>query len=241
MDLITTATSPQVAESAPTVAVLPVGSFEQHGPHLPLTTDTYIACIFARRLAEAHGLFLLPPITISCSHEHAGFAGTVSISATTLAAVVKDIQQSLEQQGIERLVIVNAHGGNYVLGNIVQQANVERQGSMMLFPTSRDWASGRAAAGMVTNDHDDMHAGELETSVLLAEAGDVVVGDLSGSDHLAPDRPALLYQSMKKYTTSGVIGRPSLGSADKGERFLVALVSSLGQHLQRLNSSLDSG
>ncbi len=237
MDLITTATSPQVAESAPTVAVLPVGSFEQHGPHLPLTTGTYIACIFARRLAEAHGLFLLPPITISCSHEHAGFAGTVSISATTLAAVVKDIQQSLEQQGIKRLVIVNAHGGNYVLGNIVQQANVERPGSMMLFPTSRDWASSRQAAGMATNDHDDMHAGELETSVLLTEVPDVVVGDWSRSDHLAADRQSLLYRSMTEYTRSGVIGRPSLASAEKGEKFLAALSSQLQSHLTKLSSA----
>lgn len=236
MDLITTATSPEVAESAPTVAVLPVGSFEQHGPHLPLTTDTFIACIFARRLAEAHGLFLLPPITISCSHEHAGFAGTVSISATTLAAVVKDIQQSLEQQGIERLVIVNAHGGNYVLGNIVQQANVDRPGSMMLFPTSRDWASSRETAGMVTNDHDDMHAGELETSVLLAEKPEVVVGDRMSSDHLASERPGLLYRSMTEYTTSGVIGRPSLATREKGERFMQALIAKLPEHLRLLGA-----
>lgn len=87
MDLITTATSHDEAKRCASVAVLPVNSFEQHGEHLPLITDTAIACLIARYLATAHELFLLPPITISCSHEHEGFAGTVSIGAATLMAI----------------------------------------------------------------------------------------------------------------------------------------------------------
>jgi Creatinine amidohydrolase len=63
------------------VAVLPVGSFEQHGDFLPLITDTVVACLIARRVSADYGLFLLPPVTLSCSHEHSGFAGTVSVSA----------------------------------------------------------------------------------------------------------------------------------------------------------------
>src|SRR3712207_3611053 len=112
MDLLTTATSPDVRDAAPDTAVLPVGSFEQHGSHLPLITDTAIACIIAKAVADAHGLFLLPPITISCSHEHADFAGTVSISATTLTQVVEDILASLNAQGIRKLILINGHGGN---------------------------------------------------------------------------------------------------------------------------------
>ncbi|RBM23588.1 creatininase family protein [Streptomyces sp. PT12] len=87
-DLITHATSGDERRRAPAVAVLPVGSFEQHGEHLPLITDTLIACLVARRIADDHGLFLLPPITMSCSHEHAQMAGTVSVSASTLYAMV---------------------------------------------------------------------------------------------------------------------------------------------------------
>jgi creatinine amidohydrolase len=77
-------------------------------------------------------------VTFSCSHEHADFARTVSVSATTLAAIVHDVAQSLERQGIPRLLIVNGHGGNYVLGNLVQQAAVEGVTRIGLFPTRED-------------------------------------------------------------------------------------------------------
>src|SRR3712207_6376850 len=115
MDLLTTATSPDVRDAAPDIAVLPVGSFEQHGGHLPLITDTAIACIIAKAVTDAHALFLLPPLTISCSHEHAGFAGTVSISASTLTRVIEDIVASLKAQGFGKLIIIRGHGRNYVL------------------------------------------------------------------------------------------------------------------------------
>ncbi|GAB7007361.1 hypothetical protein JCM18899A_48360 [Nocardioides sp. AN3] len=118
------------SERAATVAVLPVGSFEQHGRHLPLGTDTLVACAIANAIAERYDVLPLPlplplpPITISCSNEHADFAGTVSISATTLFQVVRYVQASLEQRGVRKLVLVNGHGGNDVLSNVVQEANV---------------------------------------------------------------------------------------------------------------------
>src|SRR5918998_1170173 len=117
MSLLPTATSPDVRDGGADVAVLPVGSFEQHGSHLPLITDTAIACIIAQAASDAYGLFLLPPITISCSHEHADWPGTVSISASTLTAIIDDVRASLNTQGITKLIIVSGHGGNYVLSN----------------------------------------------------------------------------------------------------------------------------
>jgi creatinine amidohydrolase len=71
--------------------MLPLESFEQHGDHLPLTTDTLIACIIANRLAATYNLLLLPPVTMSCSHEREDFAGTVSISSQTLIAIIGDV------------------------------------------------------------------------------------------------------------------------------------------------------
>src|SRR3954452_4472527 len=78
-------------------------------------TDTLIACTIARRLAADYSMLLLPPVTLSCSHEHAGFAGSVSVSSATLRGVIRDVALSLEEAGVPHLVVVNAHGGNYVL------------------------------------------------------------------------------------------------------------------------------
>jgi creatinine amidohydrolase len=216
---ISTATSTDEAARAADVAVLPVGSFEQHGDHLPLATDTLIASIIAKRVAEDYNLFLLPPVALSCSHEHAGFAGSVSISSTTLHTIIKDVQRSLEQAGIHKLAIVNGHGGNYVLSNVVQEANVEGP-RMILFPHSKDWQDARTAAGCETNNHDDMHGGEAETSILLAEAPDLVRDSYRDADHLADDRRNLLTQGVRGYAQAGIVGRPSLAEADKGRRLL---------------------
>jgi creatinine amidohydrolase len=224
-----TATSPDERQRAAQVAVLPVGSFEQHGDHLPLITDTLVAQLIASTLAETHHLLLLPPLTISCSHEHAAFAGTVSISARTLHAVVTDIHASLQHTGIPQLVLVNGHGGNYVLSNLVQEANLAGP-VMSLFPTRTDWDTARHAAGIETTTHDDMHAGELEVSLLLAAWPDLVGPDHKTADHLA-DRPHLLVHGVAGYSETGVIGRPSLGSADKGGAVLESLRSSFKAHL----------
>ena len=233
---ISTATASDERERASSVAVLPVGSFEQHGDHLPLSTDTLIASMIAGRLAEDYGLFLLSPVTIGCSHEHAGFPGTVSISASTLGLVVNDIRSSLAGAGIERLAIVNAHGGNYVLSHVVQEASVHDKTPLVLFPRSEDWASARALAGIETSNHADMHAGEAETSILLARYPELVRSSYVDSDEIADDRRHLLTLGMRGYTKSGVIGRPSLASAEKGHRLLDAFSSIFQDHMALLGA-----
>ena len=225
IDLITTATSKDEAERDATVALLPVGSFEQHGDYLPLATDTIVACVIARELAKAYPLMVLPPITISCSHEHAGWRGTVSISARTLHQVVTDIAASLAASGIHRLVIVSGHGGNYVLSNVAQEASVDGP-RIAVFPQGAEWDQARVDAGMETTGHEDMHAGELETSVLMATFPDLVRPGNETADWTADARPYLLALGMAEYTKSGVIGRPSLGSVEKGTALLNSLTQS---------------
>ncbi|WP_210575167.1 creatininase family protein [Streptomyces sp. GESEQ-4] len=212
------------------VAVLPVGSFEQHGPFLPLATDTLVACAVAREIAAAHPVHLLPPVTISCSHEHAAWPGTVSISSVTLHAVVRDIAASLRRSGVDALVLVNGHGGNYVLGNVVQESSAQGE-SMALFPAAEDWETARERAGVRTSLLTDMHAGEIETSILLHAHPELVRSGYETADFVADDRRHLLTRGMSAYTDSGVIGRPSLGSAEKGKALLESLADSFGAWL----------
>jgi creatinine amidohydrolase len=232
---ITTATSHDEANRAADVAVLPVGSFEQHGGHLPLATDTLIASAIAERIANDYHLTVLPPITIGCSHEHADFSGTVSIRSTTLHAIITDVAESLERAGIQKLVVVNGHGGNYVLSNAVQESNVSER-RMALFPRSEDWTDARRAAGVTTTNHEDMHGGEAETSILLATAPETVRSTYINADTTAADRRHLLTIGIHGYSSSGVIGRPSLASAEKGQLLLNDLSTEFKQHLEVLRS-----
>jgi creatinine amidohydrolase len=221
------------------VAVLPVGSFEQHGPYLPLATDTLVACAVAREIAEAYPVHLLPPVTMACSHEHAAWPGTVSISSVTLHAVVRDIADSLRRSGIETLVVVNGHGGNYVLGNVVQESSARGE-RMALFPAAEDWETALERAGVLTSLLTDMHAGEIETSILLHAHPELIRPGYETSDFVADDRRHLLTLGMSGYTESGVIGRPSLGSAEKGKALLASLADSFGAYFSMLTAETEA-
>lgn len=227
-------TSEEEGRSGARVALLPVGSLEQHGPHLPLTTDTVIASALAQVLADANpALRLLPPLAFGCSHEHASWPGTVSVSAPTLHAMVADIAESLRASSTPKLVVVNGHGGNHVLANLVQASG----GDMALFPGPHDWQAARKASGMGTTNDRDMHAGELETSVLLHIRPDLVRAGYEESDHLADRRDHMLTTGLSRYTRSGVVGLPSRATANKGRDLLVFLAESFTGYLNALDGA----
>jgi creatinine amidohydrolase len=232
--LLPTSTTADERRRNAAIAVLPIGSFEQHGDYLPLITDTAIAVTICGELAATYPVFQLPPVTISCSHEHSAWPGTVSISALTLTSVISDISSSLRQSGTPALVLVNAHGGNYVLGNVVQEAT-SRGNRMALFPSRSDWRDARRAARLESAMQEDMHAGEIETSILLYAHSELVRDGYEAADWVAGDRRHLLVKGMTAYTRSGVIGRPSLGSADKGKAVLASLVHSFADVLSALD------
>jgi creatinine amidohydrolase len=230
--LPTATTSDEKARGA-ACAVLPIGSFEQHGDYLPLITDTVVASAISRELASAYPLLQLPPVTISCSHEHSAWPGTVSISSSTLHAMIDDIYRSITDAGLSSLVILNCHGGNYVLANTVQEGNAQGK-RMALFPTGGDWAAARQSAGIVTSNHDDMHAGELETSILLHAHPELVRDGYQAADFVVEDRRHLLTTGLGEYAQNGVMGRPSLASAEKGKAVLATLVDRFAAVLEVL-------
>lgn len=231
--LLPTATTTDAKKRDAKCAVLPVGSFEQHGDYLPLITDTVVAVAIAQELSNAYPVLQLPPVTISCSHEHSTWHGTVSISPGTLHSMINDIYSSIANSGLTSLVILNCHGGNYVLANVVQEGNAQGK-KMALFPSGADWTEARKSAGLVTSNHEDMHAGELETSILLHTNPELVRDGYQAADWVTGDRRHLLTTGMGEYTRSGVIGRPSLASAEKGKALLASLVDSFASVLEIL-------
>jgi creatinine amidohydrolase len=216
----------ELKEKKPPFAVLPVGSFEQHGHHLPLITDTMIAGLISKQISEKHNGLLLSPLTFSCSHEHDGFFGSISISSETLIKVINDIYSSLRRTGINGLIIVNGHGGNYVLSNIAQEINMNGP-RLMLFPTESQWKYAKSKVHLETpKGSSDMHGGELETSILLNYFPELVMKEKI-RDVDVKDRTFLHLYGIKKYSESGVVGFPSLATAEKGIILIEELVASM--------------
>ncbi|MCL6479742.1 MAG: creatininase family protein [Peptococcaceae bacterium] len=211
-------------------AFLPIGSVEQHGHHLPLLTDGLIASAIVDSLAErlaqsAYKGLKLPLLPFSCSFEHAGFPGFVSLRVSTLFSVVRDIMESLEMWGVTRCVLVSGHMGNHLLRNVVQELNAPGP-RMLLLPSARHWQMAYEAAGLATDTSSDMHAGEGETSILLHLLPQHVRAErVCNVD--APSRPLLEVLGMRRYTDTGAIGFPLFASADKGRALLDALVDVL--------------
>lgn len=207
-------TWPAVAHDPPLLLV-PVGSCEQHGPHLPLDTDTRIATAVAVGAVERlPGACVAPAVTVGASGEHYGFAGTLSIGVDALATLLVELGRSADWAA--GIVLVNGHGGNVVA---VRRA-VERLRS----------EGRRALAWSAVVPGGDAHAGRTETSLLLAlhpELVDLRAAVAGRTEALTELLPALRAEGVRAVSANGVLGDPAGASADEGREVFDALVADL--------------
>jgi creatinine amidohydrolase len=203
------------------LALLPVGSTEQHGPHAPLGTDTRTAETVADRAADRYDgeVVVAPAVPVGVAEEHRAFAGTLWTTPSTFRAYVRDVVGSLAHHGFDRVVVVNGHGGNVpALGEVC--ATVCRHDDAYAVPFTWFDEVGDHAADMG-------HGGPLETAFLqhatpaliredrLAEArdgGSERWGDWQGKVNLAVDSD--------EFTDNGVVGDPTAGGAELGAELL---------------------
>ncbi|PTR31386.1 creatinine amidohydrolase [Rhodococcus sp. OK519] len=199
---------PEVARDELVVAV-PVGSFEQHGPHLPLDTDTRIASAVARAIT---GVVAAPAIAYGASGEHEGFPGTISIGSDVLETVLVEYGRSACRWA-RRVVFVNGHGGNGpALVKAVELLRYEGRDAAWL-PCAVPGA--------------DAHAGRTETSLLLHLSPDDVAMDRAEPGNTAPIvelMPQLRSGGMLAATPNGILGDPTGASEEEGERLFADLV-----------------
>lgn len=234
----------------PELAILPLACLEPHGPHLPISTDAIIVGEIARCVAERlpAAAWLLPVWPLGTSGPLFGTAGTVSLEFDTLWAVVRDVAVSLHAHGIHRVVVLNDHGsprtttsrpaGNFIVKTAVRQLNYEEPGLAAI------WVQPFAAARselleIFESATDDVHAGEIETSLLLYLAPEQV---RAGARDAVPSHPPayLDFAPLGRLSPSGVWGRPSLATADKGRRALDAAVGATVRYIGTTFAALEA-
>jgi creatinine amidohydrolase len=232
-------TWPEIAAlPADTVAVLPLGAIEQHGPHLPVSTDYVTATEIAAAavdVAEADGVpvVLLPGLAFTKSDEHHAFPGSIWLSWDTLMSTLVDIGRSLRASGITRLLFVNGHGGNSALGQVANRELRRRFGLRTFFAHPGlpvDQGGGGSAASELGMG---VHGGHGETSLMLHLRPGLVKMDLA-----VPNVPEVLQEfqhigfgkrvsfgwTSDDFGTDGHVGDPTGATAEDGKRFFAGAV-----------------
>lgn len=215
----------QAAIARGLIAVLPVGALEQHGPHLPLTTDTVLAGGVARRLAEATDALLLPAIAYGDAWTAEGWAGTLSLSPDTLRAMVTDIGRGLQRMGVKGLVTLDGHFGNREPIALAART-LSQAGFRVLhldYPKLETFAA--AICDSQPAGPGFYHADEVETSMMLALAPESVRLEQAAPEYpVFPATFGLEPMQLGSFNRSGVFGDPRAATAEKGERLVAAIV-----------------
>ena len=206
--------------------VIAFGATEQHGPHMPLATDALLGDHLARIVAEQLDAFVAPTVRIGCSEHHLEFPGTVSLSAETFHAVVADVVRSLVRGGFRRVVLLPTHGGNFgPLASALEQLGPVRGIEIRALT---DLGALFAIARLGAEEHSvplgegGVHAGEWETSMLMAIHPDLVHLERGEPGYTGDPQAAIgaiFAGGVQAVAENGVIGDPARASAAHGARY----------------------
>jgi len=239
-------------DPARTVAVLPLGATEQHGPHLPLSVDTVlvdgVVNAALTHLAATDPVLVLPTQTLGLSTEHTAFAGTLHLSPQTLIQLWCDIGASVARAGVKKLLMFNAHGGNVGLMDVVARELRAQHGLIVYSSSWYNLPLDAAVMGQFSADEHrfGIHAGDIETSMMralapdrvnMAEAQNFASTSQDRAKHypvLGNGKSAKLGWHMQDYNLQGAAGNAAAATAAKGE----ALVHSAGEQLALLLQEL---
>ncbi len=214
--------------------ILPIGSCEQHSLHLPLGMDTYSAIVLSEKVAERLNgkVLVLPPIWYGISPHHMNFPGTITLSDETLISIVLDIARSLKAHGVERLIIINGHGGNVNALSIAIRKIKDNLGLKVVL--INPWTLINDVISNVLESKIWGHACEFETSVAFIEVPDKVRRDKIKKPNI--NEPKVPYVAIWEknrvitpwntddFTDTGSIGDPTKASEEKGKILFDAML-----------------
>lgn len=230
-----------------TLLILPTAAIEQHGHHLPLATDTLINNLLLghalKKIPEKFPIYALPPVHYGKSNEHIGFPGTLSVTATTFMAVLRDLGSSIATAGFKKLVLYNTHGGNTALIDVMSR---DLRAEFNLRTFALHGTAGIEFEGLSAQERAyGFHAGEVETAFLLASVPELVdrsaytknyIADLANPEVLLPENaPATFAWLTKDIAPSGVLGDPSPASAENGAKWLNQAATKLAAALEAMS------
>lgn len=221
-----------IGEENGSVAVVPVGSIEQHGNHLPVSTDTILADtaahLGAERVADEIPILVTPPVWTGLSPHHMDFGGTITLSVETMIALLHDVAESVLDNGFDAILFLNGHGGNMsVIGTAVTKIGREFPDAQVLGLTYFQLAAPFIDEIRESDLGGMAHGGEFETSLMLYLRPDLVDLDRAEAQYLNDPYdlrrkdlfeggPLSIYRSFAEYSGSGAIGDPHLASSEKG-------------------------
>lgn len=225
-------TADELMNSGTDLAIIPVGSLEQHGAHLPIMTDWAIAGELGKRVAEKMGAFCLPPLPVSTNREQMGKKGTVWMEPMTFYQMMTDIILCLKLQGFKRVGIVQCHGGIFVMTPLIRDLNAKHNPDLMVAVADTCSFNARLFAEGVIDSNTELHAGEVETSQILSIAPETV--HMDKAKDFVPDipRPYLNYGSIFRACPDGVWGEPTKATAEKGEKIFARTAEMAVEELQ---------
>ena len=195
--------------------LIPFGSTEEHGSHLPLATDTLHAIEVGKKLAEVRYIFIAPPIHYGVCRSTYNHPGTLSISTETLKALTIDIVTALYRQGLRNFVMLSGHAGGTHMAALTDtgEALLERYSDIRVAVLTEYMVAAKVGKALIETEGDS-HAGEIETSRMLYSYPELVKGT---APREFPDFPnGLLVRDKRKFWPGGVWGDPSKASAGKG-------------------------
>lgn len=215
-----------------TLLLFPVGSCEQHGPHLPTFTDSLEAQAVAEGVESrmSDRVLMLPTLWVGASEHHLPFGGTLTVRTETHITLLIELLQPLLADGYRRLLILNSHGGNTDTIHVALR-RLQQEFPDVLLTGAGFWdlAAKELAALCESPQDGPWHAGEVETSLIKTIRPDLVreTTDLKDCDRPLPDvlRGLYISRDMAQSTQDGFLGYPSQGTAEKGEKFLEASVT----------------
>jgi creatinine amidohydrolase len=215
------------------IVVVPFGSTEQHGRHLPLGTDAVLGDEIGWRLANRLEAFLAPTVRFGCSEHHLAFSGTISIGAETFGRIVADVVASLSFHGFRQIVLLPTHGGNFKpLSEAVAKIEPAKGVQVLAFTDLAGFSNAginSSKASGVDAAQSGAHSGEWETSLMLSLRPEQVKMDRAAVGFMGDltEVTSKVFDGIQNLDQNGVLGDPRPATAETGEKYLAEIIEFL--------------